>query len=192
MAKPPQGIIPISKKARPKKPPTGVRRPRGQYRFGVTNNPVLLGGPGREPYGGFVMTGNNSLEEWPIYWALLKLLGPPQVGSWQYQARFGTGTPGGSKPDFVIQSNPQRPVIVRVQSIQYHLSVDSWKAAFDIVQRLELEKQGFTVVDVFPPYYITDDYGPLTARASISTVQEAMRGVQRVDPRATKTSAARA
>jgi hypothetical protein len=191
VARAPQGIVPISKKVRPRKPPTGVVRPTGQHRFGVTNNPVLLGGPGRNPYGGFVMTGNNSLEEWPIYWACLKLLGPPVQGVWQYQAVFGKGTPGGSKPDFVLYSNPLRPVVIRVQSAQYHVKADSWKAAYDYSQRAELEKQGFTVVDVYPQYYIVDNYAQLTAQASISTTQDAMRGVQRADPRATRSNYAR-
>lgn len=191
MAKAPQSIIPMSKKVRPRKPPTGVVRPTGQKRFGVTNNPVLLGGPGRQPYGGFVMTGNNSLEEWPPYWALLKLLGPPSPGVWTYQGKIGTGLPGASKPDFIINSNPQRPVIVRVQSAQYHIGVGSWKAAYDIDQRVALEKQGYSVIDIFPQYYLVDNYGPGTARAVIATMQEAMAGRQRTDPRVTKQSSKR-
>jgi hypothetical protein len=176
-------------KVRPLAPPRGVVRPGGAHHLGVGKSPILIGGPGRQPLPG-IITGNTSLEEWPIWWACWKYFKQkPGQGAWDYQARFGTGTPGGIKPDFII--NGARPTIMRVQSDQYHIKVSSWKAAYDVDQRVSLEKMGFTVIDVFPQYYLVDNYGPLTGKAAIATVQEAEMGRQRADPRATRTSWAR-
>ncbi len=173
---------------RPIKPPMSVVRPDGAHHLGVGKSPVMLGGPGRVPLKG-IITGNTSLEEWPIWWACWKYYKQkPGQGAWDYQARFGNGV-AGIKPDFIL--NLPRPIVMRVQSDRYHVSVSSWKAAYDVQQRLDLEARGFTVIDVYPQYYIRDNYGPLTGKASIATVQEAEAGRQRADPRATKTSWAR-
>lgn len=177
------------KVARPIRPPDGnTILPGGARRFGVTQSPILVGGMGPPPDN--FLTGNNSPEEWAIFWACEKLMGPPGE-RWQYQGKVNAQMPGGIKPDFVIYQEP-RNIIIRVQSERYHQQVDSWKAAYDVEQRLALERNFMnTVIDVFPEYYMLDDFGPLTAKASIATVQEAMQGRQRADPRQTRTSWAR-
>jgi hypothetical protein len=124
-----------------------------------------------------------------IFWACEKKFGP-EGERWTYQGKINAQLPGGIKPDFVLYQEP-RNVIIRVQSERYHQQVNSWVAAYDIQQRLELEKRGNIVIDVFPEYYMLDDFGPLTGKAAIWTVTEAEQGRQRPDPRATKTSWAR-
>lgn len=181
-----------NKVARPKKPPRGKDAvpilPGGARRFGVTDSPILLGGFGPPPTGW--LTGNNSPEEYAIYRACQALMGPPGE-LWAYQGKIAAQLPGGIKPDFVIYQEP-RNIVIRVQSDQYHQKVLSWKAAYDIEQRLALEKMGYLVIDVFPQFYMLDDFGPLTSKASIWTVKEAQQGRQRPDPRATRTSWSRA
>lgn len=180
----PRGVVST---VRPVKPPSGTKRPGGLKRYAANRHPVLLGGPG-EPRRGF-LRGTNSREEWPIYWACEKYFKEKAGGIWNYQITVGSNLPGGSKPDFVI--NYKRPIIMRVQSDRYHVQVSSWRAAYDIQQRIELEKRGFTVIDVFPQYYMIDDMGPLTGQAAIATVAEAAAGRQKADPRSGQTSWAR-
>lgn len=175
--------------ARPIAPAHGVQRPGGSKRYGVNVSPILVGGPGQPPSG--FLTGNNSPLEWPIMWACEKVLGSKAgEGDWDYQTRISPQLPGGIKPDFVIYDDP--PLVLRVQSDRYHINVNSWKAAYDLEQRLALERLGYHVIDVFPQYYVIDNMGPKTGAAAIQTVIEARAHRQRVDPRGTATSWARA
>jgi len=176
----------MSAVARPVQVPRGVQRPTGQKRYRVNIQPTQLTGWAVQPYGGFTLSGNNSFEEWPVFWALMQELGPPDQGTWTYQIKIGAQQPGGSKPDFLIYYQP--PIIIRVQSDRYHLTVNSWRQAGDREQRIVLERQGYAVIDVFPQHYMNDD---THAVAVLSVVREALNYRQRTDPLTTATSVAR-
>lgn len=174
--------------ARPVQVPRGTQRPTGSRRYHVNTDPAMLSGWGVGPPEGF-LGGNNSFDEWPVWWALDDKLGPPDQGegSWTYQLRIGFGQLGGSKPDFEIFYQP--PIIIRVQSDRYHINVNSWKQAYDREQRIVLERAGYAVIDVFPQHYMDD---PSYSIAVKSVVEDALNYIQRPDPIATATNVARA
>jgi hypothetical protein len=133
------------------------------------------------------LTGNTSYDEWPVWWALKVILGPPQEGLWTYQVRVGIGVLGSAKPDFLIFQEP--PLILRVQSDRYHMTVNSFRQAYDREQRVTLLRQGYNVIDVFPQHYM---YDPTFSVAVLMVVREALNLRQRPDPLVTATSIARA
>jgi hypothetical protein len=118
--------------ARPLATPRGTQRPSGSRRYHVNSKPQIMTGWAAGPPEGFV-TGNTSLDEWPIWWALNKILGPPGP-EWLYQGRIGIGMLGSSKPDFVVFQDP--PLVIRVQSDRYHLTVNGFRQAYDREQRV--------------------------------------------------------
>jgi hypothetical protein len=179
----------LPKTPRPLAPVHGTQRPGGAKRYALNRGPEKLGGPGPPPP--WFLTGNQGADEWPIYDACRVLFhqGPGQ-GEWLFQTTIAAQLPGGVKPDFVLVGQ-QPNVVMRVQSSRYHLAVDSWKAAYDVEQFIDLERFGYVVIDVFPQYYLVDEYGPLTRQASIRTVREAQQHRQRLNPRGTQTSFAR-
>jgi hypothetical protein len=171
--------------ARPLATPRGTQRPSGSRRYHVNSKPQIMTGWAAGPPEGFV-TGNTSLDEWPIWWALNKILGPPGA-EWLYQGRIGIGMLGSSKPDFVVFQDP--PLVIRVQSDRYHLTVNGFRQAYDREQRVTLERAGYHVIDVFPQHYM---YDPTYSTAVLIVVREALSGRQRADPLTTFTSIARA
>ena len=181
--------------ARPVKPPTGTQRPGGAKRYGLNKKPITEGGPGVPP--SWFLNGNVGADEWPI-WDACRLLfkEPPGETWWLYQTKISPQLPGGIKPDFVIIG--QYPnVVMRVQSDYLHVAVPYDKFAYDREQRLALERFNYVVIDVYPQYYVIDGdkdrgYGPLTRQAAIRTVREAQQHRQRMNPRGTQTSWARA
>lgn len=177
----PQGA---SIKARPLSIPHGTQRPTGSRRYRTNQSPIYRSGPGLPPVG--FLNGNNSVDEWFVWWALERELGPPGQGNWLYQTKIAAQLPGGIKPDFLVLQNP--PIVIRVQSDRYHLLQDSWVIGYDREQRIQLERMGYRVVDVFPQQYNFDKSGV----AVIIIVREALQGRQRPDPIVTQTSTARA
>jgi hypothetical protein len=174
----------ISYKARPTPLPHGTQRPTGSRRYHTNVAPIYRSGPGLPPVG--FLNGNNSVDEWFIWWALSKELGPPGQGNWLYQTRIAPQLPGGIKPDFLVLQNP--PLVIRVQSDRYHLMQSSWVIGYDREQRIQLEHMGYLVVDVFPQQYVHD----LSGVSAIIIVREALQGRQRIDPIVAQTSTARA
>lgn len=174
----------VRSRARPPQPPKGTARPGGMKRYGAHVRPVVVGGPGTPP--SWFLTGNNSPEEWYIWWACRVVYKQkPGEGLWLYQTRIAPQLPGGIKPDFVHLQQPN--VVQRVQSDRYHVQVNSWKAAYDIEQRLVLQQMRFIVIDTYPQYYMDDESG----KKAILMVREAQNHIQRADPRYTRTSWAR-
>lgn len=187
----PRGVRSVPRPARPAGP-SRAQRPGGFKRYGIHKAPVSLGGPGVPPK--WFLTGNVSAEEWPIYWACLAIYGEGPGAQWTFQSRIAPNAPGGVKPDFVLRQVPA--VVMRVQAERYHVAVETWKAAYDIQQRLVLEQIGFVVVDLFPQHYIIDKtdeggYGYLTGQAAILAVRNAQQHRQRMNPRGTGTNFAR-
>jgi hypothetical protein len=172
--------------ARPLQPPRATVRPTGMRRFGLNTKPQIMTGWAWGPPPGF-LNGNNSVEEWPVWWALNHELGPPDQGEWTYQTRIAPQLPGGIKPDFVIYQDP--PLVFRVQSDRYHLTVDAFKQAYDREQRIQLERMGYGVIDLFPQHYMVD---VTYSVAVLAVVREGLQGRQRSDPLLTATSNARA
>lgn len=189
----------VSLVARPLPVPHGTQRPGGAKRYHLNVAPQSLGGPGPVPswfnasnFGG----GTPAADEWPIYWACLRYFKGPPGQDWLYQTKIAASLPGGIKPDFVIiRVTPN--VVMRVQSERYHQAVPFNQAVYDLEQRIALERFGYRVIDLFPQYFIVDGsaergYGYLTGQASIRAVIEAEQGRQRMNPRGTQTSFARA
>lgn len=177
----------VQKVARPLGTIRGVQRPTGMRRFGVNENPVPVNSIWVMP--GWFRNGNNSADEWPPYEALILLLGPPDQGNWTYQTRtsLAFGKLGTAKPDFLIFQQPF--LVVRVQSIRYHIAVNSAKASYDFEQRIYLQRIGYQVIDIFPEQYqpATRDNG----KRILSIMRDALNGRQRSNPRDIGTSIAR-
>jgi hypothetical protein len=187
----------VQRVARPLTQPRGTQRPGGLKRFGANITIVAQGGPGIPPQW-FLSRGGGgtpSADEWPPYWACEKVFdGPPGV-LWLYQLKIAAQLPGGIKPDFALIG--QYPnVVMRVQSERYHQTGNYNVAAYDLEQRIQLERLGYVVVDVYPQHYIIDGnaekgFGYLTGQAAIRTVLAAQRHEQRMNPRGTQTGWAR-
>lgn len=180
----------MSSVARPPRPSGATQRPGGSKRYGLHRAPQEEGGPGPPP--AWFLSGNVGADEWPFWWACRAVFRqPPGQGEWLFQTRIAAQLPGGIKPDFVFTG--QFPnIVARVQSDYLHVAVPYNKFAYDREQRLALENFGFLVIDVYPQYYLVDDYGVLTGQAAIRTVHETRQGRQRMNPRGTMTSWARA
>lgn len=175
------------KVARPPAPPRGVQRPRGQRKYGYTENPVPLDSIWLVP--NWFVGGNNSADEWPPYRALMLLLGPPDQDNWTYQTRTSVqfGILGTAKPDFLILQEPF--MVIRVQSDRYHIAVNSFKAASDMEQRTYLERLGYRVIDIYPQNYqpAVQDNG----RRIMRVMRDALNSRQDSNPRELQTSRAR-
>lgn len=177
----PKGVTAVARPIRPER--RGTALPGGFKRYGANIKPIIVGGPGAAP--SWFLNGNNSPEEWFIWWACRRIYKGPPGSGWLYQTRINAQSPGGIKPDFVLLQTP--PVIMRVQSDRHHVQVDSWKAAYDIEQFIALENAGNKVINTYPQYYFWD----LSGRMAIQMVREAQNHIQRPDPRYTQTSYAR-
>lgn len=178
----PPGTIAV---ARPIGTPRGTQRPSGSRKYHVNVDVRVLTGWALGPPEGF-LGGNNSFEEWPVWWALREILGPPDQGNWTYQIKIAAQLPGGVKPDFLIYQDP--PLVIRVQSDRYHLTTNSFKQAYDREQRIVLERMGYNVIDVFPQHYMVDASYSIAVK---SVVRDALNLIQRPDPIVTATSIAR-
>jgi hypothetical protein len=165
---------------RPKvpKPPRPTIFPSGPKGLGLERKPVIVGGPG-EPFPGF-LGQNNSLSEWPPYWALTKIKGPEgEASGWWYQKSESGGRhlPGGSVLDFSIED--QYPMIaLRCQTERFHVGVSSQKRAYDREQLIFLSQQGYRVVDIYDYQYLGDE----TGQAIIKLIWAVLNGQQQPDP----------
>lgn len=174
--------------ARPLPVPREVQRPTGP-RFLNQKRDVSESGPG-EPPPGFV-TATTSREEWVIYWALTKILGPPERGSWSYQSNLlgGRERAGGAVADFVI-TNRRPSLIIRVQTERFHIATEYEKQARDELQKASLERAGFRVLDVYAEHFMRSTNFE-TGQAAIAVVWDALKGIQRPNPITSRTSLAR-
>lgn len=169
--------------ARPIKLARGTQRPTGPKMFRPGTKPQIITGPNQPPAG--FLNGNNSRSEWMIFWALTKLLGPEGEGNWLYQGKIGRGLPGGSKPDFVVYQLV--PMAIRIQTERYHVAVSERKHAYDDEQRVQLERQGYRVYDIYEQDYINDPMGV----AALRVTQEVLENRQRPNPVRMRTAMAR-
>lgn len=168
------------------KPPVVKRGPK-LYEFGKDHGHT--GGPG-DPPPGFV-TIKTTATEWPIYWALAKVLGTPaadkiRVGPfrggpphWQYQNYLDLGGLKSSNFDFVVwQTNPYTsPVAIRVQTEFFHSFTTNAKHQYDVLHRLRAE-ENFDVVDIYDSYFMEDPSG----QAAILLVKMALQLIEPPNP----------
>jgi len=168
------------------KPPVVKRGPK-LYEFGKDHGHT--GGPG-DPPPGFV-TIKTTATEWPIYWALAKVLGTPaadkiRVGPfrggpphWQYQSYLDLGGLKSSNFDFVVwQTNPYTsPVAIRVQTEFFHSFTTNAKHQYDVLHRLRAE-ENFDVVDIYDSYFMEDPSG----QAAILLVKMALQLIEPPNP----------
>ena len=168
------------------KPETVKRGPK-LYEYGKDHGHT--GGPG-DPPPGFV-TIKTTATEWPIYWALAKVLGTPaadkiRVGpfrggppAWQYQNYLDLGGLKSSNFDFVVwQTNPYTsPVAIRVQTEFFHSFTTNAKHQYDVLHRLRAE-ENFDVVDIYDSYFMEDPSG----QAAILLVKMALQLIEPPNP----------
>ena len=168
------------------KPPTVKRGPR-LYEYGKAQEHT--GGPG-DPPPGFV-TIKTTATEWPIYWALAKVLGTPAADkirtgpfrggppAWQYQSYLDLGGLKSTNYDFVVwQPNPySQPVAIRIQTEGYHSFVPNAKHQYDVLHRLRAE-ENFDVVDIYDSYFMEDPSG----QAAILLVKMALQLIEPPNP----------
>ena len=168
------------------KPPTVKRGPR-LYEYGKAQEHT--GGPG-DPPPGFVTIKTNATE-WPIYWALAKVLGTPAADkirtgpfrggppAWQYQSYLDLGGLKSTNYDFVVwQPNPySQPVAIRIQTEGYHSFVPNAKHQYDVLHRSRGEER-FDVVDIYDSYYLSDPSG----QAAILLVKMALQLIEPPNP----------
>ena len=168
--------------SRPIKVPRRAQFPEPPAIFrGVAAEPKFVGGPQAfvdahpELFGGATV----SAPEGYVYWALLQILGKPEVAGWTYQGKLAGGRhlPGGQMPDFEVwTTNP--PLIIRVQGERIHLQAGPRRIALDEEDALAAQNMGFRLIDVFPTQYVSDQ----TGQAVILIVRDALKGIQRPNP----------
>lgn len=168
------------------KPPVVKRGPK-LYEYGKDHGHT--GGPG-DPPPGFV-TIKTTATEWPIYWALAKVLGTPAADkirtgpfrggppAWQYQNYLDLGGLKSSNFDFVVwQTNPYTsPVAIRVQTEFFHSFTTNAKHQYDVLHRLRAE-ENFDVVDIWDYLYLGDESG----QAAILAVKNALQLIEPPSP----------
>jgi len=168
------------------KPPVVKRGPK-LYEFGKDHGHT--GGPG-DPPPGFV-TIKTTATEWPIYWALAKVLGTPAADKirtgpfhgglpvWIYQSYVDLGGLKSTNYDFlVLQPNPySQPVAIRIQTEGYHSFVPNAKHQYDVFHRARGEER-FDVVDIYDSYYLSDPSG----QAAILLVKMALQLIEPPNP----------
>lgn len=168
------------------KPPVVKRGPR-IYQFGKEQRHT--GGPG-DPPPGFI-TIKTTATEWPIYWALAKVLGAPAADKvrtapflggpphWEYQSYVDVGGLKDTNYDFMIwQPNGfSAPVALRVQSEAFHSFTHNAKHVYDRLHRARGEEH-FDVVDIYDYLYMGDKSG----QAAILTVKYALQLIEPPSP----------
>ena len=168
------------------KPPVVKRGPR-IYQFGKEQRHT--GGPG-DPPPGFI-TIKTTATEWPIYWALAKVLGAPAADkvrtapflggppAWSYQSYIDVGGLKQSNFDFMVwQPNPySAPVAIRCQTEGFHNFVNNAKHVYDKLHRSRAEDD-FDVVDIYDYLYLGDKSG----QAAILAVKYALQLIEPPNP----------
>jgi hypothetical protein len=177
---------------RPPRLRTPARLPRGPKLY--TQPVKRTGGPG-EPPPGFV-TAQTSASEWHLYWAFARVFDDPEdprkpsplTGQWDggrdwaYQNPFSGGRrTGGQVSDFVAYLGGAA-VVVRLQSLQFHVFADARQQARDDLLKLDIA-EAYTVVDIFEQDFIAD----ATGQAAIVLVKDALRGIEATSPLAAGT-----
>ena len=168
------------------KPPIVKRGPR-LYAFGKKQEHT--GGPGEAPPG--FVTPKTSATEWPIYWALSKVLGTPAADKvrsgpfyggpphWEYQSYLDLGGWKKTNYDFVVwQPNPYtQPVAIRIQTEWLHSFTSEQQHVNDRLHRARGEAW-FDVVDIYDYLYLGDPSG----QAAILAVKYAMNLIEPPSP----------
>ncbi len=145
-------------------------------------------GPGLPPDG--FLTGQNSLTEWYVYWALAKIFNnpkdpriPPFFGGypdWGYQvAELGghTRALGSAVVDFVAYQGGSI-LGIRVQTEFFHIYADAKKQAYDELQRAQLEGSGMIVIDVYDNQLLGDPSG----QKAIVTMKQILNRIEILNP----------
>lgn len=133
--------------------------------------------------------GTVSLTEKMVYWALLKELGPPEVDGvvrWDFQKSLlgGRQVFGGLVADFIVDPHGLErpsPLLLRVQTFQYHLHGGELLKAYDFEQADNVTEVGYDVIDLWEQEFIFDE----TGRAVREVVRDALNGIQHPNPDAT-------
>lgn len=153
----------------------------------VPPHEYLIGGPGDPPPG--FLTGQNSLTEWYVYFALAKIFddpkeyrNPPFYGGrdWGYQiARLGgfTRALGSAVVDFVVYQGAT-VLGIRIQTERFHTYAGSRRHAYDIVQRGNLEGNGLSVVDVYDDQILGDPSG----QKAVIAMKKAIGRLEKISP----------
>lgn len=178
--------------AAPPKPPTlrhQPQRPTGP-RF-VPKQEMVMGGPGDQPWPGFI-TGQNSLTEQNAYWALGvifnnpprdKIKFPPFVGGWPdwgYQVPLlgdHSRAIGSAVVDFAVFQGGTK-IAIRIQTEFFHLTTTAVKHASDVIQRAQLEAVGYDVIDIYDNQLLHDPSG----QKYIITMKQAIGRLQQINP----------
>lgn len=172
-------------------PPDLPRLPRAPQlptgpRF-IPPHETLIGGPGDPPPG--FLTGQNSVTEWIVYFALAKIFNdpkdprhPPYFGGldWGYQiARLGgfVRALGSSVVDFVVYQDAT-VIGLRVVTERFHIFTTSAKHGYDVIQRAQLEASGMTIVDLYDNQILGDPSG----QKAIIHLKRVLNRIENVDP----------
>lgn len=163
----------------PAQRPTGLQfRPVGE---------TVMGGHGTSPPG--FLNGKNSESEWPPYWALSKIFKmpldprkPPFVGGppfWYYQFQQATlfGISSSTNLDYLVYQDGTL-IGIRVQSERFHVYTSSSKHAYDVIQKIQLEASGVTVIDIYEEDILHDPSG----QKVIITMKKAIGRIERLNP----------
>lgn len=157
-------------------PPRKVQKPRPPVAIQRGKTVVSRSGPGLPPPG--FAGGPMSLFEWYLYWAFLKVKGPPGENSWAYQVGANGGRrSGGAIIDFVVWDQEPR-LAVRAQGSRYHVSTTRRNQMYDERSKRMLERLGYKVIDIWEDYVIGDKSG----QSAIKRVHMALQGLQDPNP----------
>lgn len=163
----------------PPKAPTGPRF--------VPPHEEVMGGPGEPPEG--FLTGQNSLTEWYVYFALAKIFRdpkdprkPPYFGGleWGYQiARLGgfVRALGSAVVDFAVYQDATI-LGIRVVTERFHIFANSRTQANDAIQRASLEANGLRVVDLYDHQILGDPSG----QKAIIHLKQVLQRIEQVNP----------
>lgn len=138
------------------------------------------GGPGDPPEG--FLGAATTIPEWYLYWALLKLLGPEDPSTWEYQGHTTANSQvrGFARVDFII-FQPLMDKGIRVQTYRFHHNVGPWKQTYDVEQYIATQNKDFRMIDVNEQDYVNDE----TGQSAIALMLEAINGLERPNPLAT-------
>lgn len=156
----------------------------------------LVPGPGDPPPG--FLTGQNSLTEWICYWALARIFNNPPGDRVREQPFYG-GWPewgyqvaelgghmralGSAVVDFVIYQGGTI-IGIRIQTERFHLFAGSRRIEYDAMQRMGLEANGMTMVDVYDDEILGDPSG----QKAILAMKRAIGRLERVNPTVARTA----
>lgn len=158
----------------------------------------FVAGPGERPPG-----FPGTLDEWYFYFGMAKALNdPPDYRTppgnrfyggvdWGYQIPVGGAyvrAPGSAVPDFVSYgTRGLHRVAIRIVTPYFHEGKGAQVQGYDQLQLMDIERNGYTVIDVFSSDYMRDP----TGAAAVIAAKQAVGLTQRTSTIRTRRSTAR-